>query len=200
MLDYMQSHQFWLLDVDPNLNPPFLVFNPTMGFSACSGVQIEMQTEEYAPINALAPVHLPGRSRPGEITLSRGARFFDTDFYRWLDRATRGVDDFRRNLLLIQLMGASLDTAKAFGAGGPSAGRLLAAGGTSLGVAGGAALLSALPFKDTTRVPGRAWILYDTIPTQYTAGALDATDGEVTIMELTVQPRVVVEVALGAII
>ena len=200
VLDYMSQHAFWLVDVDPNLNPPFFVFNPTMGFSQCSGVEIEMQTEEVHPLHSPYPVTLPGKGRIGPITLSRGARFFDTDFYRWIDRAIRGVDDFRRNILLIQMMGANIDAVKAFGFGGEFAGQLLLAGGTSAGVLGAASLLDILPFKENTRVPGRVWILWDCVPQSYRAGDMDAASGDVAIMELTIQPRVITEAALGAIV
>jgi phage tail-like protein len=199
VLDYMQSNNFWLMDVDPNLNPPFFVFNPTMGFSQCSGVEIELQTEEYHPLHSPYPIHLPTKGRVGPVTLSRGARFFDTDFYRWIDRAIRGVDDFRRNILLIQMIGANAQTTEKFGLGGEFALQLLAGGGTSLALAGAASVLDVLPFKETVRVPGRAWILYDSIPVRYRAGELDASSADVTIMELEIQPRVVVEVALGSL-
>ena len=200
VLDYMSQHAFWLVDVDPNLNPPFFVFNPTMGFSQCSGVEIEMQTEEVHPLHSPYPITLPGKGRIGPITLSRGARFFDTDFYRWIDRAIRGVDDFRRNILLIQMMGANIDAVKSFGFGGEFAGQLLLAGGTSAGVLGAASLLDILPFKENTRVPGRVWILWDSVPVSYNAGDMDAASGDVAIMELTIQPRVITEAALGAIV
>ena len=49
-----------------------------------------------------------------------------------------------------------------------------------------------------SRVPGRAWMLYGCLPTTYKAGSdLDALGNEISIAQLTVQPHIMTEIALG---
>jgi len=176
LFDMMQAHPFWLMDISPTLNPPFLVFNPFLGFSGVSGLSIEAETDTYRPINSMYPYSFITGATVGAISLSRGARLTDTDFYRWLERAINGVDKSRRNLLLIHF------TTKAL-----LAGKLNSKS-------------EAAKILEGIRVPGRVWLLEDCIPVSYTAGDFDATSSEVVVQELSLQPRVVVEVALGAII
>lgn len=171
VFDMMQSHTFWLLDISPNLNPPFFVFSPLFGFNKATGMSLEAEVETYRPWNSnFAQSYIVGAT-VGTVTLERGARITDTDFYRWVDRAINGIDQIRRNLLLIHFTtkGAKVSDIP-------------------------------LPLLGTIRVPGRCWVLWDTIPLQYSPGDLDASGGEVVMQSLTIQPTAITEVALGAVI
>jgi hypothetical protein len=49
------------------------------------------------------------------------------------------------------------------------------------------------------KIPARGWLLKECVPTRYKAASdFDATDGNVSLMELEVQPTKIVEIALGA--
>jgi phage tail-like protein len=171
VFDLMQSHMFWLIDISPNLNPPFFVFSPLLGFNKATGMSLEAEVETYQPWNSHFRQSYVVGATVGTVTLERGARITDTDFYRWVDRAINGVDQFRRNLLLIHF------TSK----------------GTTISDI-------PLPLVGSLRVPGRCWILWGTIPLQYSPGDLDASAGEVVMQSLTLQPEAITEVALGAVI
>ena len=50
------------------------------------------------------------------------------------------------------------------------------------------------------RVPGRAWICHDCLPTRYKAGSdFDASSSDVSIQELEVQPEYVVELTISTL-
>jgi hypothetical protein len=65
----------------------------------------------------------------------------------------------------------------------------------------GAVLESILPapVQGGVKIPARGWLLKECVPTRYKAASdFDATDGNVSLMELEVQPTKIVEIALGA--
>lgn len=166
--DLLQNYPFWLLDVQPSARPPFLVLGgPLFGFSAISHPEITITTETVDQLNAPFPEHAFSGATVSPITLSRGARFYDSSMYTWIDRFIQGEDVPHRDLILIQHMGLAGDV-------GPAPG-----------------------FIEILRVPGKAWMLWDAIPTRYTPGpGLDATSGEVSLSELDIQPVEVEEFSL----
>ena len=176
--DRLQSYPFWLVDIEPNLYYPFFVLNPLLGFSAISAPEVSIELNSYRPLNSPYQRHFFQGASVGPITLTRGAVFTAEDFFRWPKRFMEGIDQSRRNLLLIHFMGAGVD-----GIG------TLDIGPVSIGT----------PFSETIRVPGRVWILWDCVPTRYSAGAVDAKSGEVVQVELEVQPQMITEAALGVI-
>lgn len=55
------------------------------------------------------------------------------------------------------------------------------------------------PFKFATRIPARAWLLRDCLPTRYKAASdFDASVGAISLQELEVQPESIEEFSLGA--
>jgi hypothetical protein len=75
----------------------------------------------------------------------------------------------------------------------------LAAGGAAAGFAGSAANAALGPFEFTVRVPAKAWILHDCLPTRYKAGGdFDAATSDVSLMELEIQPEMIEELSLTA--
>lgn len=72
---------------------------------------------------------------------------------------------------------------------GPIAAGVAAAGAVALGIG---------PFEFATRVPARGWILHNCLPVRYRAASdFDATSGQVSLMELEVQPEYIEEFSLG---
>jgi hypothetical protein len=55
------------------------------------------------------------------------------------------------------------------------------------------------PFSFATRIPARGWILHNCLPVRYKSGSdFDASTGEISLMELEVQPEYIEEFSLGA--
>lgn len=155
--------------MSPNLSPPFFVFSPYLGFRSVSGLGVTVETEQFRPMNSSYPTFFATGATVEAITLERGVKFNNADFFRWINRTINGTDQIRRNLLLIQFMGAAATK-----------------GGTAIG-----------PNSQVMRIPGRAWILWGCIPTNYTAGDLDASSGDVSVQSLAIQPSAVTEISLG---
>ncbi len=169
-LDHLQSHRFFVMDVKPSGAPPFLALLPIFGFQSVTGISLTVETETYTPLNSMYPIHFASEASVGEVTMTRGASIMDTDFYRWVDRAVQGTDQWRRDLLVLHLSG--------------------------LGAAS-QPLPFPLPVE-SLKIPARAWMLWGCVPTAYQAGDLDADSGDVTLMSLTIQPHYVTEVAFGS--
>lgn len=180
LLDVLQAFPFWLFDVSgAEGNILSSVFDPSLGFSAVSAPEFSVKTKDIQPGNWEYPRNVVQSAGVGPITLSRGTRFYDSDFYNWITAAIRGDQPVRRNLVLVHFMGFRAQ-AQASGAN--------------------------LSFPDTAfiqmslRTPGRAWVLYDCIPTRYKAGSdFDASASEVSIQELDIQPEHIIEMTLATL-
>jgi phage tail-like protein len=62
----------------------------------------------------------------------------------------------------------------------------------------GAVALGIGPFQFATRIPGRAWLLHNCLPTRYKAGSdFDAASSSISLQELEVQPEHIEEFSLG---
>jgi hypothetical protein len=180
------------------------ILTPLYAFSSISAPTITAQTRTVKQANSYhgVPVVVGGEESP--VTLQRGASFGDAEFYRWILSAVTGdtrvptsralrflaqpVVYIRRTLLLVQFFPRVpfLDTTGTQ----PSANGVL-----------GAVLESILPapVQGGVKIPARGWLLKECVPTRYKAASdFDATDGNVSLMELEVQPTKIVEIALGA--
>lgn len=175
--DMMQSYPFWVFDASV-FGTTFPVFDPALGFSGVSAPEISIEEQAIQPGNWEYKRRVVKTADVGVITMRRGARFYDSDFYKWITAAVRGDAYMRRTLVLVQFMGyrparqlASLDPGFS---------------GFGTGIA-----VDSL----VERLPGRAWILHDAIPTRYRPGDdLDATSSAVSIQELDVHPEYVTEI------
>lgn len=210
--DYLQNFTFWLMDVGPINARSAPVLTPLYGFSGISAPTIDAQVQTIRQANSHHGVPVITGGEEGEITLRRGASFGDAEFYRWIlagitgDPSARpstaiagiggGIVYIRRNLLLVHFMARV-----PFVAG---QGTALNTGQSRIGSQGGltGALLESLlpaPFEGGIRIPARAWLLKGCVPTKYKAGSdFDATDSNVSVMELTVAPTKIEEINLGA--
>lgn len=175
--DLLQSHRFWLVDLVPSSTFPFFVMGaPIMGFQSITMPEVTLEVDEIKQVNSMYKKYLYSGGSVGAITLMRGCRVYDDTFWQWINRAVRGIDMNPRNLLLIQF--TNINVAE------------YAGGNIDLPV-----VIQA--WEIAQFLPGRAWLLWDCIPTRYKAGFdLDAASGEVSIMELDLQPHAVTEFAL----
>lgn len=85
--DVLTNYPFWLMDVAPIELLALPVLTPSFGFSAITAPELTLETEEIQEGNWFFPRKVVRGASVGTITLSRGATFTDSDFYRWI-RAT----------------------------------------------------------------------------------------------------------------
>lgn len=73
------------------------------------------------------------------------------------------------------------------------------AGAAALAATGAAAITGGGPFDFAARIPARAYVLHDCLPTRYKVGSdFDAASGEVSIAELDIKPELIEEISLTA--
>lgn len=175
--DLLRSNRFWLVDVVPSSTFPFFVLGaPFMGFQGITMPEVTLEVDEVKQVNSMYKKYLYSGGSVGVITLMRGCRVYDDTFWQWINRAVRGIDMMPRNLLLVQYTDINMSAY------------------TGVDVSLPVAIQA---WEVAQFVPGRAWLLWNCIPTRYKAGTdLDAMSGEVSIMELDVQPEAVTEMAL----
>lgn len=220
--DYLQVFPFWLLDIAPIEGAALPIFTPLFGFSSITAPGMTFETYDVTEGNAYFRKKVIKKADIDPMTLTRGVTFYDSDFYRWaLAGLTGDPTGFRlraapqvaiggvtprRSLLLIHffarypgLAATALSTATV-ASGIPSVGNAGGGAGVLAGAAGAA--LGALGFGPTEiapRIPAKAFILHDCIPTRYKSGTdFDARSGEVSIAELEIQPEMIEEISLSS--
>jgi phage tail-like protein len=179
----LQIYPFWCFDASGFAgNPLFSIFDPSFGFSACTAPEVSIELREVQPGNWEYKRRAVKTADVAPIILSRGARFYDSDFWIWIHNAIRGKQPLRRNLVLVHFMGY----------------RPLAAmtpPDTSGNLSDEVASTSL-----TTRLPARGWFLSGCIPTRYKSGGdFDAASSDVSIQELEVQPEYVEEMTIATV-
>lgn len=175
ILDFMQTHRFWLMDIVPVATFPFLVLGtPFLGFTSISTPEVTLDYDEIKQMNSMFKRGGYSGGGVGNITLMRGVRGYDDTMWQWIKRAIAGNDMTNRNLLLIHFMNMGIT---------PDGGFV-----DDIGVEA---------WEGLGFVPGKAWILWDCVPTRYKAGTdFDASSGAVSIAELDIQPWAVSELTL----
>lgn len=205
-LDRLQSYAFWLVDVQPGLMPPFYALLPVFQFSSMTAPEVTVSTKEIVQATHSLPRKVVESASVNEITLARGATWFDSDFWTWTRNTIHGYDVNdrpRRALLMIQFLSGGIknDTAAMvamglFQAGISTAVGLKAPGNVGQKIASGATVAAALGTAAglgagagiqewTPRVPVRSWLLEGCIPVRYKAATdFDASSGVISLMEL----------------
>ena len=170
LADVLMNFNFHVLDVS--------VAQPTTlslsyGFQQCTAPEIKINTKKIKEGTYPYPHTVMESAEVPEITLSNGAKFFDSDFYDWIRGFINGDINRRRDLLIIQYSQISAN----------SVGRALGIGNLLPGGVG----LS--PFLDIVgRVPARAWMCKSCIPTAYKSSEdFDAISHQPSIQQLTFQ-------------
>lgn len=166
LLDYLQSHRFWVVDITPTLGRRAFVLNPTMGFSSVSGLGMTVETQQFTPGNSNWPVTIPIGASASQVTMSRGVSMGDSSFWDWVRDAVKGVNSPVRTLMVIHYTGMGISLEKA--------------GFVNSGIA-----LSA------SRIPGQAWVLWECVPVGFRGPSLDASTGDVSVQEIDIQPTAV---------
>lgn len=183
LLDQMQVFQFWLFDVSgASGNILFSIFDPTLGFSSCTAPEITIETKIIQPGNWEYKRKVVKTADVSPINLTRGTKFFDSDFYNWITNAVRGKQPIRRDIILIHFLPWSLQRQA-----------LAATGVEGIGPELGVTSIA-------ERTPGRAWLLHGCLPTRYKAGSdFDASSSDVSIAELEITPEHIDEITLATV-
>ena len=202
------------------------MLSPLFGFSTITSPTISLETEEIKDGTYQFPRQLAKGASVGSISFERAASPFDSDFYDWITHAIygskvsssggslshaitgalgnhSGIGTWRRKLVIIQFTGINMappgdvSVAGALGITAALAGLTAAIGpeallGVGLGIGGVG------PFEFSPKLPARGWVLHGCIPTSYRAASdFDARSGQISIMNLEVQPEYVEEWSLG---
>lgn len=196
--DLMQSYSFWLFDAGTlGGNVLFPVFDPALAFSAITSPEITAELRVIQPGNWEYKRRVVKTSDVSPITLSTGVRFSNSDMYNWITNAILGRGGARRTLFLIHFLGLRADAPSTIAGAGLGALAGVAAA-DPVAVIGGAAGGAILGSFIENRIPGRAWVLHDCLPSRYKSGSdFDAASSAVSVQELEVQPEYVTEVAVG---
>lgn len=181
IFDKLQLYPFWVFDASGFAgNPLFSIFDPVFAFSASSAPEITTELKEVKAGNWEYKRRAVKGADVSPITLARGARFYDSDFYIWITNAIRGIQPLRRNIIIVQFLGIKLISPVIPGHSMEP---------PNIAVA---SLIQ--------RIPARVWYCVGCIPTRYKPGGdFDATSSEVSIMELEIQPEAVDEVTVATL-
>lgn len=190
--DYLQNYAFHVADVTPSLRPPFFTMGTPFpySFNSCSMPEIQLEIESFRQVCSMYQTHVVNGASVSPISMSRGVLSTDSSLYRWMSRSITGEDRVHRDLVLLHSSSFSLfhNLGQEY-----KDGEKPASGSNKLGHA--PATLSATGATyGMVRMMGKGYILHNCLPTRYKAGGdLDASDSEVSIAELEVQPEYVTE-------
>jgi len=188
------------------------VFTPFFGFSRISAPKINAEVETFKDGTFLYQRSVIKGAAVQPVTFERAASMFDSDFYDWMAYAIYGQKVINDGAIGSALQGAGLSdtTASALAPGirrnlvilhfssiNPGASSSNSAVFDSLNTA--IEGLSGIgPFEFAARIPARAWLLHNCMPTSYTSGSdFDATTGAISVMALDVQPEWIEEFSFG---
>jgi phage tail-like protein len=168
--DVLMNYNFHVFDVSTD-SP--IVLSLVYGFQHVKVPNISVKMKEIKEGTFEYPHKVMESASCGDLEMSRGAKFFDSDFYDWISGYIRGEPYRARNLLIIQYSQVSATTI-----GGPNLNL------NALGAPVGNALQ---PLMDlVSRIPARAWLNHTCKPLDYApAGDLDALSHGISIDNLT---------------
>ena len=124
--DRLQVFPFYLMDIGPMEALSLPIFTPLFGFSSITAPEITVETQDIVEGNWLYSTKVVKRASVGTFSCTRGATFFDSDFYRWVQAAVHGDTEFFQS----KGYGAAIGLATAQGVAS-------AAAGTAVGALGG---------------------------------------------------------------
>jgi phage tail-like protein len=182
LLDLLQNFRFHLFDV-----PKFTggsgagafsmadtVFSLVAGFASATSPEMTLELETIKEGTFQFDRFFAKRASVGPIALSRGVRFFDAEFWKWISGHLSGQMP-KRTLLLVQF---------AKSGSGPNS--------TLDRVTQGLSDVSSQQIRTDflLRAPGKTWVLFNCTPSRYKSGSdMDARSSDVSIAELELQPE-----------
>lgn len=221
--DFLQSHPFWLMDIPQAELLSGALLSPIMGFATCSAPEMSVELMTVTEGNWPFPRKVVKKANVNTLSMSRGSRFYDSDFWRWMIYSVTGESPGwygalfggntpRRDLLLIQyfphvkndpaggLLGTMLTGGAALLTEGGGAGALMAAGkGAAAGLPAVISKFCPGPFEFALRIPAKSWIIHGAVPTRYKAASdFDAKSADISLLELDLEYESFEEFAVGA--
>lgn len=220
--DFLSDANFWLVDVAPIEALAAPLFLPIAGFHSISMPELSLETQSISPANSLFGKQAIKKGSISSLTLQRGARFFDSDFWNWTvaaltgDTATQGLNfrigQFslggptpRRDLLLVHFFRnfplplGPVPTDAARVAASVAAGTGTAALAGAFGGVAGSLFAAGAFVEGVPKLPARAWLLGGCLPTRYKPGSdFDASSGQISMMELEIAVERMEEIGLAS--
>lgn len=177
--DVLMNFHFHIFDVSVKFP---IVLNLVYGFQHVTAPEMTANTREVKEGTFEYPNHIIESAACSDIQMINGAKFFDSDFYDWISGYVRGEPHKKRDLLLVQY--SQMNTSS-----------VLSTGRQSLVTQG----ISLQPLNDlVTRIPARAWLLYQCSPVTYKASDdFDAQSHSISLQTLTVKPKYFTEFNSG---
>jgi len=164
--DFLTNAHFQVFDISFSFP---LVFLPVYGFRTCTAPEITVNEKSIKEGTFEYPRYVLQGAEVTPIELTQGTRFFNSDFYDWISKYIRGETEQRKNLLIIHYSDIGV-----LGLPGDQ-------GGLDLGFGVLTDLIS--------RIPARAWMLIETVPTRYKGGSdFDPMGKDISLAELTLRP------------
>lgn len=221
--DFLSDSNFWLIDVAHIESIASPLFTPIAGFHGITMPELTAELHDIPVGIGFGHYKVIKGMDISSVTLTRGTRFFDSDFWNWMMAAVTGdtgtpAINFRpgskslggpsprRDLLLVHFFRnfplplGPVPTEASRIAASVSAGAATAGLVGAFGDAAQAGLFASSAFREgVPKLPARAWLLGGCIPTRYKPGSdFDATSGQVSIMELEIAIESLEEIGLAA--
>lgn len=86
----LQNYAFWLVDLAPIDTLGLPIFLPGLGFQSITAPEVVVNSKEIREGNAYFSRKVIQSASVNKLTLTRGVRFFDSDFDRWTRAAIIG--------------------------------------------------------------------------------------------------------------
>jgi len=188
--------------VDTGEASPFAL-SPLIGFKSITAPSVQVETFEINAGNQPFPMHVPKSAKTENITLSRGVRVGDDEFFRWIKKAIYGRGTYHRDLLLLQIHSpyASEDVhvrhaeVAAYGVG--AATMFSKPYGGAVAAAATVGALATAGFSNAV-VAARAWMLHHCMPVSYkSSNDFDSEDISFSVQELELEVEYFEEVSFG---
>lgn len=170
-LDWLQNYTFWLTEISISSRPPFFTLGSALyGFNTITSPEVTLEPVAVNQLAGTYTTHFTNGATVSPMTLTRGSASWDSTMWQWISRSMRGVDRVERTFLLIHFNAISMTPTDM--------------GGSATGAAPGGT------FCEIVRGFGKGWILHECIPIRYkAAGDFDATNAEISLMEIDIQPK-----------
>lgn len=218
--DYLQAFPFALFDVSPIEALSLPIFTPLSGFASVSAPEITIELQDVKEANWPFKRHAIKGADVSQITLTRGVTFSNSDFWRWIIASVMGDTEWRLKIPFVppsrvggptprrQLILVHFFARNPFGSLAAAAASIINGafdtGAAAAGVITGTAVTGAISgvlgqfgFDIAARIPARAYVLHDCLPTRYKTGSdFDARSGDVSIAELDLKPELIEEISL----
>lgn len=169
--EFFQTGTFHLFDVSFSLP---IVLLPVFGFSKIQAPGLKLDVHSIKEGNYEYPRKIIKGATVDPIVLEQGISIFNSDFGDWCAKAVKGRID-PKNLLLVHFTRIGIGDGDEFAIGN-----------------------GAFSFEFVKRVPGRAWLLKNCIPSHWkVASDFDGLTQDISVQSLELEMEEFEEISLG---